>query len=318
MEPGFILSESIPYPLLIKIPDSEKLVQGIFSCMHYSSIEKQLKNVTTFNGPEFLIPQIDVPLKSISFFKELSHTIYEYYLIDRRLKWQFRRLLLAWRIHKIDKSTHSSIDPITLFPPENPFEVYDMASKRKYIFDSKNLYRTITQYLLTQEYSFPKPIEPKNLFTNTPFTYSQLVSIYMNLKEIGHCSWVLSSLKSCNFNIDKWKLFNNSAITMYAIKENLNRLDTQDGRYQLYNYIKDRAFDCDIPCEDEDLNFFRIGLMRYPNHPLLQSMKANALTYYEMDHFSLHAEELILIAFMNLYDKQHVLEEYIRKKTFGK
>ncbi len=318
MESGFIFSESVAYPILVPIPDSEKLVKGVFMSMPYNSIEKQLKEVTVFNGPIMGIPQVDIQLQSGSFFKQLSHKIYEYYLIDRKLKWQFRRLLLAWRIRKIDKSTPSSIDPITLFPPENPFEVYDMAAKRKYVFDSKNLYRSITQYLLTQEYSFPKPIEPKNLFTNIPFTYAQLVSIYMKLKKLGHCSWVLSSLKSCNFNIDRWKLFNNSAITMHAIKENLNRLDTQDGRYQLYNYIKDRAFDCDLPCEDEDITFFRIGLMRYPNHPLLQGMKANAIAYYEMDHFNLHAEELLLIAFINLYDKQAVLEEYIRKKTLGR
>lgn len=318
MESGFIFSESVAYPILVPIPESEQLVKGLFICMPYNSIEKQLKQVTTYNGPIMGIPQVDIPLQSGSFFKELSNKIYEYYLIDRKLKWQFRRLLLAWRIHKIDKSTPSSIDPITLFPPEDPFEVYDMPAKRKYIFDSKNLYRSITQYLLTQSYSFPKPIEPKNLFTNTPFTYSQLVSIYMNLKKLGHCSWALSSFKSHNFNLERWKLFNNSAITMHAIKENLSRLDTQDGRYQLYNYIKDRAFDADLPYEDEDLTYFRIGLTRYPNHPLLQSMKANAVAYYEMDHFNLQAEELLLIAFMNLYDKQSVLEEYIRKKTLGK
>lgn len=315
---GTIFTLHEPYPLLVKIPESEPFIRGLFSCLSYNSIEKQLKTVTTYNEIHFPYPAAPDVSLNLTFFKDITQKIYEYYLIDRKLKWQFRRLLMSWRIRKMDKLTPSSIDPITLFPPENPFDVYDMQSKRKYIFDAKNLYRTINQYLLTQEYSFPKPIQPKNLFTNTPFTYPQLVSIYMNLKKRGHVSWALSSFKTHNFNLDRWKQYNNSAITMHAIKENLNRLDTQDGRYQLYNYIKDRAYDCDLPYEDSDLTFFRIGLTRYPEHPLIQSMKANAVAYYEMDHFSLNAEELLLIAFSHLYDKQYILEEYIRKKTHGK
>jgi hypothetical protein len=309
---------SIPqYPTLIKIPESETLIRNIFACLPYNSIEGQLKMVITYNKPIFHNSCTEISTPN-TFFEDITQKIYEYYLIDRRLKWQFRRLLLAWRVRRINAKSSPSIDPITLSPPETPLEVYDIKTGRKYTFDAKNIYRSINQYLLTQEYSFPKPIEPKNLFTNTPFTYSQLVSIYIKLKKLGHMSWVLSTFKSSNFNIDIWKLFNNSAITLHAISGNLNRLDTQDGRFQLYNYIKDRAYECDLAHDDEDLLSFKNALMRYPDHPLIQSMKANALLYYKMEHFSLNAEDLILVAFMNLYEKQNILEEYIRKKTHGK
>jgi len=267
---------------------------------------KGLKNRMDFLS-HFLDAEVDYDEDSIEatfYFENFKENFFTAVLRELRLRYIFRKLFVLWRIKKMEKACDKEMDPITLGPPEKEVAVYDWQVKKKFILDARSLANLIESKLLYQEYGFPVPLIAKNPRTNTEFKYSQLVSIYFQLKEHGEQLWGLTTLRQYNFNKHRWFQYHKSALTMSAIKNSILLLDTREGRDLLEDFITAKMEELEIPVNNMVTDVLRKAMIRAPKHWYLEQCKALAVTHYEAEHFNLNKKQLINACCLRLFKKQ--------------
>ncbi len=245
----------------------------------------------------------------------LKELVYEGYIKEWRLRFLFKRLLVLWRIYKLNNRCEKEVDPITLSEPEKEIYLYDWANKKKFIFDAKSLAIMIESKLMYQEYGFAVPMYPRNPKNNVEFSYKQLVSLYFQLKKQGELKWGLTTLREYNFNKDRWHLYHRSALMMNAIKVNLFLLDTEEARELLSDFIFARMEELSITYNNYIYNCYEIAIQKVPNHWYLDKLKSLAILYYETTHFGQNRNKLINTLFIKIYKKQSKFIDDLKSKN---
>jgi hypothetical protein len=223
----------------------------------------------------------------------LKEAVYEAYIKEWRLRFVFKKLLILWRIHKMNKSCEKELDPITLSEPENEVYIYDWDNRKKFVFDAKSLATLIETKLMYHEYGFPAPMYPRNPKNNVEFSYKQLISLFFQLKKYGEQRWGFTTLREFNFSKHRWHLYHKSALTINSIKSNLSQLDTADGRDLLLDFIFAKMDELEISHNTNIYNIYHKAMIRVPNHWYLQKLKSLAISHYEAEHFGQNRERAI-------------------------
>lgn len=236
----------------------------------------------------------------------LKERVYQAYIKEYKLRHAFKRVWNLWQVHKLNKSYVPDIDPITISPPEKPVTIYDWKANKKFVLDGRSLSTLIESKLKYQECGFPIPTIAKNSFTNVDFTYSQMVTIYNQLRGHGELKWGLTTLRQYDFKINRWYLYHKSAITINAIRNNIMLLDTCEAREMLYDFICSKMEELDFLCGAHILNAYKRAMAYLPNHWYLEGFKQLVITYYECEHFGTNKLRLINSQCMKLFRKQHL------------
>lgn len=205
--------------------------------------------------------------------------IYEAYIVEMRVRWQLKRLVVLWRKYIINKKTEPVIDLVTLQEVEKPVYIYDKG--RRYAFEAKTLSQTISSSLLHQSSSFAQPLDPKNIYTNKHFSYIQLVSIYYQLQSYGYMSWSLCLFKEADFRITRFLHLNYRLLTLKAIKYQLDKTDTEDSIEMIINFVETVADSTGLNLTDRKRNVLTAALEVLPNHPVTASLRS--LTYADLE-----------------------------------
>ena len=234
-------------------------------------------------------------------FSSFQESIRHEYLVEMRLRFQFKRLLNAWRLRQMDKKTSDFIDPVTLYPIRRPVYVYDSVQKRRYVFEADSLNKAIKKNLYTHQYTVPTPRKPVNLLTNKPFTFAQLVSIYDQLMACKLRIEDFSLYRKWQFRIDTWKLYMGEHLYMAAIKEELYNYQSSDGKDMLEDFIKDMAAIIKIHLTERFELIITNAVNWYPEHQLLQLLRSLCLSSYESNTFQLNTGLLIANRFSHLF-----------------
>ena len=236
-------------------------------------------------------------------YYHLRDQVCESYMVEMRLRNAMRQVLMRWRNYKMDKRTTDVIDPITLLPPIKQVTIYDWSVKKKFVFEAKSIATIVESNLLYHEGGFPCPQNPRNPWTNLDFTYRQLISIYLQLKEHGELRWGLTTLREHNFNKTEWNRYHHSAITIKAIRSSIIRLDTIYSRELLEDFIIEKINKFRA-ANEYMIQGYRVAIIHFPNHWYIESWKALAIQHYEAQHFGLNQEEHINSSCLKLL-KQH-------------
>lgn len=301
--------------LILKIEDNP-ILSKVLSHIPFR-LEKRMTYLSKFFKdtivPDSTLDEFDdIPFE---FYEDFREKFYKAYICEWRLRTAFQRLLVLWRIKKLDSTFEHTIDPVTLSLPEKPVYVYDWSVRKKFALDARSLANLIETRLLYQEYGFSVPSMPKNPRTNTEFTYKQLVSIYYQLKTYGELQWGLITLREYNFNKHRWQLYHKSALTMKAIKNSIILLDNTDARELLEDFIFSKMDDLDYNITNAITDIYKRAILVVPNHWYIQRFKSLAIIHYEAQHFNIERTSSINAACKNLLKKeaQFILE--LRQKN---
>jgi hypothetical protein len=101
--------------------------------------------------------------------------------------------------------------------PVKPIYVVDMKQKCTYVYEASTLEKSMTRRLLTSDYMFVNPQEPKNLLSNEPFRLGQSMAVFTALKAQGSISWVLDRYRLAKFSLPLFKTRNKQALKLEAI-----------------------------------------------------------------------------------------------------
>jgi hypothetical protein len=252
-------------------------------------------------------------------FSDVPTQVCSAYIREMKLRTIFRGVLMRWRIYHLNKKENDENDPITLSPPIKLVQIYDWKYKKKYIFDANSLATLIESKLLYHEYGFAMPMYPRNPWTNLEFTYYEMISIYYQLQSHGELRWGLITLKQHDFNIKQWQLYHKSALTMKAIRNNINVLDNRDAQDMLEDFIFSKMDEIRMTVTPYIISAYRIAMRQCPYHWYLELWKNLTFQQLEAEHFGQNKYVAIQAASKALLKKQELfLKELIQKGLIQK
>jgi hypothetical protein len=252
-------------------------------------------------------------LNSEEYYSQLYEAVCYAHMLEYRLRSRFRKLFLQWRLRSIDKKYEPMDDPITFEPPVKPVIIYDHKVYRKFVYDARSLNRAIYANMTTQIYSFPEPQMPKNTYTNAPFSYAQLVSVYSQLLKHGEMTWVLSTFRYLRFTFERWKSYVDPFLVLHAIRSELTDIRSSTGQEMLYDFIYSRAQSLGIHLSSSILKLYRCAIRYAYDCDIIVGFRSLAVRYYEANHFNLSTIALITSGCKNLFLRHDSLVIYMNK-----
>ena len=234
-------------------------------------------------------------------FPEFCSVVRQEYMIETRLRYQFKRLINAWLQKKMDRKSSDLIDIVTMNPIQYPIYVYDGKQRRRYIFEADSLNKSMKRNLYAHEYTIPGPKKPVNIITNRPFTYAQLVSIYDQLLSTRTRIEDISTFRKFQFRLETWKLYMYNHLYMAAIKEELYNYQSMDGKDMLEDFIKDMIAIIKVPLTERFELMVTNAVSWYPADTLIQQFRAMCLSSYEATTFQLNIGPLLTHRFKTLF-----------------
>jgi hypothetical protein len=234
-------------------------------------------------------------------FPTFCNAVYQEYIVEARLRYQFKRLLNAWLQKKMDRKSSDLVDIVTMNPIRHPIYVYDGKQRRRYIFEADSLNKSMKRNLYAQQYTIPGPKKPVNIITNKPFTYVQLVSIYDQLLNTRIRMEDISIFRKFQFRLETWKLYMYNHLYMAAIKDELYNVQSMDGKDMLEDFIKDMITILKVPLSERFELMVTNAVSWYPEDPLLQQCRALCLSSYEATTFQLNIGPLLTHRFQTLF-----------------
>lgn len=248
------------------------------------------------------------------YYGKLEDRVFEAYIREWRLKHIFRKLLVVWRIYKMNKDCQKELDPITLSEPEKEVYVYDWTVRRKFIFDARSLATLIETQLLYQEHGFALPIYPRNPKNNVSFTYKQMIAIHNQLQAHGELRWGMTTLRQHNFDKNRWHLYHKSALTVNSIKVSISLLDTFEAKELLSDFIFAKMDDLGFKYNNYTFNTYQVAMTYAPKHWYLEKLKRLAIVHYEAEHFGHNKTRFINAACTRIFRKQQVFIKDLQNK----
>lgn len=271
---------------------------------------------------EWMIPTSPAdfhPLDHI-FSHSIQEDLYCAYLREMRLRSAFRTLLQQWRIYRIHrKPIPSPIDPITLQHPEKPIVLYDFSLSTRYVYHAPSLSTWIEANLTHHEGGFATPQPPRNPWTNLPFTYVQLLSLYPQLQHYGAVGWALTTFRHHHFHLARWHTYHSTPLTLSAIRQSLTHLDSSHARDMLTDFIFMKMDDLHIYHTPHIELVYQQAVQHRPTHWYLESFKRVAYQHYEAEHFGQNRFRYIHNQCNRIFQKQETfLEEMVRERIGGR
>ena len=143
---------------------------------------------------------------------------------NQRCRWLARTVWhrLTQRIWR--KRTQCNVDMIDMapVPDADAILVTDATHRTVFRFHSRDLFNTLLSNICMSEEMLPNPRDPRNPWTNSPFTYGQIVGICQSLLQgyarCGRCPPVLfSAFWAAQFDVQRFAAENASLLSQHAI-----------------------------------------------------------------------------------------------------
>ena len=119
------------------------------------------------------------------FMRNSYEALEKYFLKQQRVRHALSIFALGILRRTIDARPHDSCDLFTTLPipPKALVTVYDIPNRKKYTFHTHTAMKMIESSLYYASYGIARPLNPKNPYTNVPWTQNQLTSI---VQQISH------------------------------------------------------------------------------------------------------------------------------------
>jgi hypothetical protein len=200
----------LPSPFLKRQPSWLLLPKSQLNPFQILALDK---NVQGFAAPYHLVYNFKIQYPKDSFQFALAKNVYKYdkpyeeivssvkraFMQNQKLRYRLKRLLNIYLLRKFQ--TVNTEDIVTLEPIEKLVKIYDWSSKKSYCFEAKSLLNDSVNRLLYHSELFLDPKQPRNLLTNEPLSYNQLISIHQQLLSHGVTNWVWECFATSGFNM---------------------------------------------------------------------------------------------------------------------
>lgn len=238
---------------------------------NYLISEFPVKAPIGFQGPDVIDWTPFSPAKSTAIRKALGKIM--------RARFLFRKLLHHMRVGRLKVANTEDI--VTMEPPKKCVELVDWQSKQKYLFEAATLMKDISCRLMTHDGFFEDPQEPRNPFTNIPFTQAQAISVWNSISQAGiSVSVAFTAYRHSRYYMPRFALVHSTFIKLHALKQTMKLTATYSYRERMLDFIS-------FCYEEEDLDFnmaaFTYCIYNYPNHRQIQSWSALCYKFYEAE-----------------------------------
>lgn len=255
------------------------------------------------------------PRPSPTYFQQRGADTRVDYGTDRKLRHSFRSLLVLWRQWCYAQvPPEAQMDPVTLEPIQKPVYLFDHRAKRTFVFEATTLHRSIRSALTFQLYTVSDPKPPKNLFTNTPFSYGQLVALYSQLQAYGLLSLELLAWRKVAFCITRYRMYMESWLHMDAHRQELYAPDSEDGQEMLLDFVIECLHDCNRIVSPTIESLIEDAIKWFPEHDMIRRLRGLCLKHVEGDHFGTDVRRGILAVFRSIYQQRSTLWNLVREK----
>jgi len=218
---------------------------------------------------------------------------------NQRLRNAFSALARRWLLKRAKQGNDE--DLVTGDVPVNPVILFDWKSRTKYVFEASTIRKDIVSRLLNSTACFyPKPLTPRNPYTNMPVTLAQFYSIVRQLRARGCTHWTIEALYSTGYYID---IFQDE---MYRKLKNtiLKNLFTDHGNSEgisvVLDFIEDRFKNTTVIYEGENVGIifeeaaYRWALENRASHPHICAWRSLAYEYHKIATQNSDKEENIV------------------------
>jgi len=133
--------------------------------------------------------------KPPEFFKEYRKLVAQ----NQQFRWKMKRLIHRWRLSRLRQI--NTTDIATMEEPKEPIYLYDWSERCKYVFEATTLIKDVKEKLQYAIELFPRPVNPRNPFTNRPLTLGQIHFLLLELQRKGHSHWILSAFREGQYSL---------------------------------------------------------------------------------------------------------------------
>lgn len=181
--------------------------------------ENPLSFLNLSPNPEFQTPPLLLDCMRRFTYREKSEwkTVLHICLSLKRISKYLSLFAYRFKVSKARNHVINTHDVVTMELPVKPIYVIDMKQKCTYVYEASTLEKSMTRRLLTSDYMFVNPQEPKNLLSNEPFRLGQTIAVFNALKSHGCVSWVLDRYRLARFILSVFKQRNKQALKLEAI-----------------------------------------------------------------------------------------------------
>jgi hypothetical protein len=201
----------------------------------------------------------------------------EKFFLNQRLRYQFKRLVSAYLRKKMPLK--NEVDPITFESPIQKVFLYDHAHRCTFQFEAKQLLRDFSTRLLTHDDLFPTPLPLRNPLTNAKLHIGQLLSVYFQIKSMGHMHWTFECLQDAQFKMALFCRDNMRKLRLSALR---NLMNSPDGIPFLFDFIEVQH---DIVNKPFDVRTYDWALRTTTCQSIdrIRSWKTMCYTFYEIE-----------------------------------
>ena len=271
-----------------------------------------------------------------SFFEKRGMGTRRDYGIETKLRFSFRSLLVVWRQWRYASQrvvpgfvcnlalrsgglrptvdTTDLTDPVTLEPIQRPVFIFDHRAKRTFIFEATTLHRSIRSALTFQLYTISDPKVPKNLFTNTPYSCGQLMSIFTQLQAYGLMSLELMAWRKMAFVIGRYRLYMDPWLHIDAQRQEIYAFDSDDGQEIMIDFILDCLHDCQYAVGTYLEDMVRDAVCWFPEHEMMRRLRGLCIKGIEGEFFETPTRFAVLAVFRQIYKLRPSLWALVREK----
>ena len=191
----------------------------------------------------------------------------------------FRTLLHHMRAKRL--SSANSTDLLTMEIPKKPVYIVDWPARKSYVFEAQTLMKDITLRITNHDGFFEDSQPPRNPFTNTPLTQSQMISVWNSISHAGIIvSSAFSLFRKARYCIKIFNLENSVFLKLNALKATMKDPSAYDYVDRMTDFIhfayESESIDCDTTA-------FRFAMREYPNHVILLKWRDLCYRYYSAD-----------------------------------
>jgi len=211
---------------------------------------------------------------------------------NKRIRIILREFLRRWIFSRF--KIINTNDPITCEPPKNIIYVADWNKRNTYIFDAHYFFKYLLTQLTHQDFLFPIPIYPTNMFTNEPFTFDQLFSIEKQMKNRALNHWVWSAFCDTKYNLADFKNIFDLPLRNHIIKDVFSKRHSDTITDIVLDFIEGEAETHDIS-SGIPYRILRWGLEQEYNHPYIESWRNLCFDYYDITTLNNKKKSMMII-----------------------
>jgi hypothetical protein len=175
-----------------------------------------------------------------------------------------RRFVQLWLYKKYRARQLNTEDPATMCIPTKPIHIFDARAKGVYSFEMSTIKKQFTTDLSYSDWLFPHVRQPKNPFTNLPFTESQLIYIINVLKNNSMTNSYIEAYRETKFNEKKYQEEYYIPLRLRALDDIIVNTSSDQFTELLFEFIEDQYDYHECPIKSY-LNIINWAIHRKPS-----------------------------------------------------